>query len=184
MLRWMPNPHGELLDVIGQRWPRVFVPHPVPRVRGVVNWLVTEVHPDPFSVHVVPFVADAVMLIRPVDGGWEMPGGRIEPGESLADAAERELMEEAGAVPSSSFSALATIWFRWIAPTHAPAERPVSVVWADVEIVSQPTNPAGAKATAEVALVPVADACERLSGAGRAILANCYQAAHLARQNS
>lgn len=40
------------------------------------------------------------MLIRranpPRAGEWSLPGGRIEPGESEADAALRELMEETG----------------------------------------------------------------------------------------
>ncbi|MBE7216981.1 MAG: NUDIX hydrolase [Caulobacteraceae bacterium] len=41
-----------------------------------------------------------VLLIRrgrpPLAGGWSLPGGRIEPGERVADAALRELGEETG----------------------------------------------------------------------------------------
>lgn len=38
---------------------------------------------------------------RPADkppAGWEFPGGKLEPGESAADAAKRELMEELGMI--------------------------------------------------------------------------------------
>ncbi|MBB6308148.1 NUDIX hydrolase [Xanthobacter tagetidis] len=41
-----------------------------------------------------------VLLARrgahPGNGLWSLPGGRVEPGETLAEAARRELMEEVG----------------------------------------------------------------------------------------
>jgi len=43
------------------------------------------------------FADDRILLIRREDNGlWAMPGGLVEVGETLADAAERELWEEAG----------------------------------------------------------------------------------------
>jgi ADP-ribose pyrophosphatase len=56
------------------------------------------------SVAVVPLLGREVILIRqfraPV-GGWvlEIPAGRVEPGESLEEAATRELIEEVGYRP-------------------------------------------------------------------------------------
>ena len=37
-----------------------------------------------------------LMIFNPRRGGWEMPGGRIEDGESISQAAVREFSEESG----------------------------------------------------------------------------------------
>jgi ADP-ribose pyrophosphatase YjhB (NUDIX family) len=42
---------------------------------------------------------DEVLLTRRTDNGqWCLPGGRIDPGESVTEACEREVMEETGLV--------------------------------------------------------------------------------------
>jgi 8-oxo-dGTP diphosphatase len=56
-------------------------------------------HPQ-VAVLAVTFRHDEVILVQrknePQKGGWGFPGGSIEPGESIANATLRELMEETG----------------------------------------------------------------------------------------
>lgn len=57
---------------------------------------------DPLDLHayalVVVRLGRRMLLVREHEhgGGWYMPAGRVEPGESLSDAALRETLEEAG----------------------------------------------------------------------------------------
>ena len=44
----------------------------------------------------VPDGAGRVLLVKPNGRGWELPGGRVEPGEDVARAAVREVAEETG----------------------------------------------------------------------------------------
>jgi 8-oxo-dGTP pyrophosphatase MutT (NUDIX family) len=37
-----------------------------------------------------------ILLVRTRKAGWELPGGRVEPGEDLLEAARREALEESG----------------------------------------------------------------------------------------
>ena len=59
------------------------------------------VRPVPAALAIVAR-GDAVLLVKrrnPPDAGrWGFPGGRIEPGETVAEAAVRELAEETGIV--------------------------------------------------------------------------------------
>jgi 8-oxo-dGTP diphosphatase len=52
------------------------------------------------AVGAVAVVNDRILLVRrgqaPEAGGWTLPGGKVEPGESLARAVVRETAEETG----------------------------------------------------------------------------------------
>ncbi|GAA2558750.1 NUDIX hydrolase [Pseudonocardia hydrocarbonoxydans] len=51
----------------------------------------------PLVYAVVRDSAGRVLLVRRLDtGDWELPGGRVEPGESATDALVREVAEETG----------------------------------------------------------------------------------------
>ena len=56
-------------------------------------------HPE-VCVGAIALAGDQLLLIRrghgPADGQWSLPGGRVELGETLAEAVVRELDEETG----------------------------------------------------------------------------------------
>jgi len=136
--------------------------------------------PEVHAVHVIAFSDDGVVLIRTATGPWETPGGRLEPGESVQVAASRELMEEAGLSLRSPVHGFAIYWFRTRgAPDWSPWKA-VLIGWADADCSGLPTNPPGAVATEEVAVVSVDQAVALFRSAGRDDVAACCRvAAHL-----
>jgi len=49
------------------------------------------------TVYTVAFSGgEFLMVFNPKRNGWEMPGGKIETGESVTDGAKREYLEESG----------------------------------------------------------------------------------------
>ena len=51
----------------------------------------------PRTVYTVAFQGiEFLMVFNPKRNGWEMPGGKIEAGESVVDGAKREYLEESG----------------------------------------------------------------------------------------
>ncbi|MDQ3389301.1 MAG: NUDIX domain-containing protein [Gemmatimonadota bacterium] len=88
-------------------------------------------HPIP-SVAVVPLLADGrVVLVRRVDNDrWVVPGGMIDWGEDVAEAAERELEEETGL----RLTSIRRILGVYSAPGRDPRVHAISIsVVAEVE---------------------------------------------------
>jgi len=52
------------------------------------------------SVFTLCFSGNKLLMINHDERGWDLPGGHIEPGESLEEALRREVLEEAGATLS------------------------------------------------------------------------------------
>ena len=133
------------------------------------------------SVNLVPRIGDKWVMIRLMDGAWELPGGTLEPGEDHMGAARRELLEEVGArlvsfelVGAWECFSMADRPFR----PHLPFPEYYRVVGVgNIEIVQPPTNPPGDEDIVLVESVPLATAVERFIAIGRHDLAEIYQLA-------
>ncbi len=106
------------------------------------------------------FVAhDQVLLLKRSDTGeWAFPGGKVEDGESIEEAATRECVEEMGSLPEgkrepfdvSADDAVEYTTFVQACPPFNPVlnEEHTGFVWATLKDYPQPLHP-GAAATLE-----------------------------------
>jgi 8-oxo-dGTP diphosphatase len=131
------------------------------------------------SVHAVPFVGDECVVIRTADDQWQAPGGTVDPGETWREALVRELIEEAGA------AVIAFEPFGWC-ECRRPDGHGYAVLmgWAQVDLVTAPTNPPGCEEVVEVATLPVSEAVTLLHAADQPELADIYRFAATIRANS
>lgn len=120
-----------------------------------------------------PLVLLARRAANPGAGLWSLPGGRVEPGETLAEAAAREVMEEVGVAADivgfagardiiirDKAGALAAHFVvvahaaRWRAGEPAPGEEAAEVGWfRPGEVAALPTTDGLAEVVAEAARV-------------------------------
>ena len=140
------------------------------------------------NVNVVPFIGDRWVVLYLHNGLWELPGGTLEPGEPYLAAAQRELMEEAGARLLyhttlgiwRCFSAAATPYRPHI--PHPDFHR--LVLLGAIDLVAEPTNPADGEQVASVELLALDEVCARLHSIGRFDLAELYMLAALMRTSA
>lgn len=119
-------------------------------------------------IHLVASPSPGLVTVCASGQGWRfLPGGRLEPGESMETAIGRELAEEAGSRPLGApdvfFSHVATS--RSADPYLPHAPHPVawwSYAAVTTEVLGPPTCPAGGEQITEVHHLECMDAAQWL----------------------
>ena len=99
---------------------------------------------------------DRLLLVRrghgPAAGLWSVPGGRVEPGETLAEAVVRELVEETG------LEGVADHFVGWV---ERIGEGHHYVILDFVVTILEPRDPVAGADAAEAAWVPLDEVVDR-----------------------
>jgi len=123
-------------------------------------------------IHLVATPKPGIVTVCQSVQGWRfLPGGRLEPGESLETAAARELYEEAGSRPSGALD----VFFSQVAHSRNVTPYlphvPHPVMWwvfaavPTTVVGPPPTGVAGAEQITGVEHLPVSDAIAWLAAA-------------------
>lgn len=86
-------------------------------------------------VYAVAFSGDEFLMIRNRRRGWEMPGGKVEPGETPEQAVRREFSEETGGelkIISTMRIAKGTVFFGTTDRRKNAGDKPASEEVADI----------------------------------------------------
>jgi len=144
--------------------PRLFEPTYIAYADADVRFTTAEPPPELIHrVHVVARTGDGVVVCRSEQGWRFLPGGRLEPGEEITHAVDRELREEAGARRVGALRVIGAHVADSRRPEpyrpHAPHPR----MWwvyavTDVVVDAEPANPPDGEHIVEVRVLPPAEA--------------------------
>jgi 8-oxo-dGTP pyrophosphatase MutT (NUDIX family) len=127
------------------------------------------------SIHMVGFLGDGnVLVVQSRDGSWTFPGGRLEGGESLTQALEREVWEEAGARIGREWSRIAATRIDFLnrVPGRVYRVHPTYLLWVSgtvIEVAEEP-DPDPVGGVVARAVLPIGEAAELLPRLERRVL--------------
>jgi len=86
--------------------------------KTIGRWLPTDVfsYKQPISIKGVCIIGDQVVLVRDLEGNWDLPGGKLNRGEVLENCLVREVYEELGitVVPGPLITATQRLINGWV----------------------------------------------------------------------
>lgn len=136
-------------------------------------------------IHLVAIPSPGLVTVCASEEGWRfLPGGRLEPGESMEAAIGRELAEEAGSRPLGA----AHVFFSHVATSRSAdpylSHAPHPVAWwsyavVTTEVLGPPTCPADGEQITEVHHLECMDAARWLQKHDQAHADVVRLAAHL-----
>jgi 8-oxo-dGTP pyrophosphatase MutT (NUDIX family) len=97
------------------------------------------------SIHVVGFVDSGrqVLLVQNKDQSWTFPGGRLEGCETLREALDREVWEEARAAVAPDFTSIAATRIEFLnrVPGRVYRVHPSFLLWVTADIATLSNEP-------------------------------------------
>lgn len=154
---------------LADRLPRLFLPSRIDYANCEITFTVDPVPEEAINrLHLLAVTESGAVIVCESAEGWRfLPGGRREPGESVAELAEREAIEEAGL----RLDGPPVVFGAHIAVSADPQPHrdhfahPVGY-WAyahvPATIVAEPTSPPDAEQITGVHALPAAQAIEYL----------------------
>jgi len=134
------------------------------------------------NVSIVPTVGDNYVIIRSKDGKYELPGGTLEPNETIMDGLAREVIEEVGS-RLIDYHIVGYFLCRSSSEkpyrAHIPHPEFVRLFgYGEVQLLGKPTNPADGEQIEEVEIMGLDQAVNLLITGGRHDIADLYKLAH------
>lgn len=140
------------------------------------------------NVNIIPTVGENYVVIAKSDGRCELPGGTLEPGETVLSALRREVQEEVGG-ELQAYLAFGYFACYSHAPqayrAHIPHPHFIRLLGVgEVRLQGKPTNPPDGEQIEEVCVLPIDLAIAKLEACDRHDIAAMYGVAHQFRMQA